>query len=266
MKSVENRYSAKRAIKSLTTMLLRLMCMVGVGVATTQGLTSCAEEENHNGVVPRKGEVTYDLTYSEELARTGDMGTFLPHSVSGIYDTANVKLISKAPLGLASISLTLGCEEDFIAIDLDQAKMLLRPQDLVSEEERNALTSKMKISVEPGITEISGFKSRHIVLTPDDTLDTDVVIDLFYAPFSGIHIEESTDYRAFIFHRDQSSKRHFPGLITAIKTRVEDKEMQIMLKSVKAMDSITAEDFKRPEGFVETSRDELIAMVDMLTR
>ena len=264
MKSVENRYSAKRAIKSLTTMLLRLMCMVGVGVATTQGLTSCAEEENQNGVIPLKGEVTYDLTYSEELARTGDMGTFLPHSVSGIYDTANVKLISKAPLGLASISLTLGCEEDFIAIDLDQAKMLLRPQDLVSEEERNALTSKMKISVEPGITEISGFKSRHIVLTPDDTLDTDVVIDLFYAPFSGIHIEESTDYRAFIFHRDQSSKRHFPGLITAIKTRVEDKEMQIMLKSVKAMDSITAEDFKRPEGFVETSRDELIAMVDML--
>ena len=235
--------------KYLAAFIVALVCMVGCKKSDFEG-------EN---IIPLKGEVTYNVTYSEDLRQISTIGTFLPRSLKGIYDTCNVKLSARAPLGLANIDIVLSAKENYATVDFDKAKLLIKLGDIIPGDMTSDMAEMTKIEFSPNVTNISGYMSNCVVLEPEIASDIDERIEIFYVPFPNSASQAEVKSTAV-----STQNLNCLGLVTAINITYDESNMMMMLKEVKPNDKVSAKDFERPAGFIEASRQDILAMIDLI--
>ncbi len=218
--------------------------------------TSC----NDYGEAPHKGEIVYDVTYSEDLRDNKDFGPFLPYTVNAIYDTCNLKIMIKAPLGLASLDIIVGKEDDFCAITFDNAKIILRMEEMLCAEDATIVAQETRIRKYSEKQNIAGHMSERLSIMPNAEDSIDNRIDFFYVPFKDNDFQY--DASSF-FDKKRNHSAKLPGLMTGLNIKYGDTNIMMVISSYKASDKISPEDFERPAGYIEMSPQDFFTMMEL---
>lgn len=221
---------------------------------------SCSGDDD--GRIPLKGEVTYELMLSDDITSSTEFGSFLPHTVKGVYDTSNVKLMVSAPMGLVNVSFVLGEKEDFVAVDFDEAKLLLTMAEFFNQDEAMTIAENLTVTEEPELVNISGYMSRHVSVTPSIEDQSNSRIDVFFVPFTGRDISNLS--AVDLFKEKLAHKKSSPGVVTAVNIRMGDSNIMMVAKKIRPLDGITKKDFQRPPGFIRANHKDLLSMMDIV--
>lgn len=221
--------------------------------------SSCSREED--AFVPSVGVATYEVTYSKDLRDNSTFGTFLPHSVTCIYDSCHAKLTATAPLGLAKIGIVLGKSGNFATVDFDNAKLLLSLNDMLGIGTEDGDGARVEVEEAGDLTDISGFMSSHLTIASRAVDQPSGSMDIFYIPFNA---EKSTGALRPVDLGEQSASALLPGLITAVNVKMGESNVMLMIKDVRRQAHIEQREFERPRGFIEASRRDIVAMCDLL--
>ncbi len=222
-------------------------------------IPSCSHEGDE--LVPSVGVATYEVTYSKDLRDNSTFGTFLPHSVTCIYDSCHAKLMATAPLGLAKIGIVIGASGNFATVDFDNAKLLLSLNDMLGLGTEDSDGSGVEVKEAGELTDISGFMSAHLTIEPRSADQAGGSIDVFYIPFGA---EKSTGALRPVDLGEKSGGPHLPGLVTAVNVKLGESNVMLLIKDVKRQDHVKPNEFERPRGFIEASRSDIVAMCDLL--
>ena len=222
-------------------------------------MPSCSHEGEE--LVPSIGVATYEVTYSKDLRDNSTFGTFLPHSVTCLYDSCHAKLTAAAPLGLAKIGIVIGASENFATVDFDNAKLLLSLNDMLGLGTEDGDGAGVEVKEAGELTDISGFMSAHLTIEPRSTDQASGSIDIFYIPFG---TEKSTGALRPVDLGEKSGGLRLPGLVTAMNVKLGESNVMLLIKDVKRQDHADSREFERPRGFIEASRRDIVAMCDLL--
>ncbi len=212
--------------------------------------------------VPLKGEVTYDISYSDDITKSSEFGTFLPHTVKGLYDTTNIKLVINAPMGLVNVSCVVSNVEDFVAVDFDNAKLLLTMSELLDLDDAKVIAENLKITEFPGSTLIAGYTSQHVCITPDLADQEETRIDVFFVPFH--ERPEGNITIADLFRAKLEKRGSSPGVVTALNIRMGESNIMLRATKIESNEKVSTKDFERPGGHILASRKDLMSMVDIM--
>ncbi len=220
---------------------------------------SC-EGEECNSVVPYCGEATYEVSFSKDLRDDQAFGAFLPHNVICTFDSANIKMEASAPLSLARTSFVVSNDESFATVEFDNAKLLISLNDLFGDLFSDQAQDNVVITVSDELVDISGYMSTHVFVTPKDDNSGSVSIDFFYIPFGAKKSVGCTDNKLI----QPSQWLRLPGLMTAMNAKLGDSNIMLVIKDFKEKESVKHDVFTRPFGFVEASRRDVIAIMDLM--
>ena len=209
-------------------------------------LPSCGGQSGRSAQIPVSGELMYEVDYSENLREQATIGAFLPHSAIGVYDSANFKISTSAPLSFAKVSLVHGLNGDFISISFNDMKILTDFSSFADMTD----TSNYKVVVKKYDTphEICGYSSRQTSFSFSDVNRGEFRFDVFTA-VDGERVSDGNN--GF-------------GLVTAFSIRFEDSNVIFLLKSVRPLETVNPEEFARPQGFIETSAKDFVALLELM--
>lgn len=220
---------------------------------------SCKGEEG-DAIVPYCGEATYEVSFSKDLRDDQAFGAFLPHNVICTFDSANLKMEASAPLSLARTSFVVSNDESFATIEFDNAKLLVSLSDLFGDLFSEDAQDNVVITVSEELVDISGYMSTHVFVTPKDDNSGSASIDFFYIPFGAQKSVGCTDNKPI----QASQWLRLPGLMTAMNAKLGDSNIMLVIKDFKEKESVSHDVFSRPFGFVEASRRDVIAIMDLM--
>lgn len=222
-------------------------------------LASCGGEPEVLG--PPVAEVTYDISYSEDLRKNPTFGDILPRTLYSIYDTANVKFTLRGPLGLGGVDIVLSHEEDFVSFMIEDLKLLLTMGNFedatgdIDDKLGHRLTDGLIFTPVNTITDIEGYPSRMLKIGTREHLDEDVAIDAFYVPTQPTNGQEVEADKLNL---------HNIGLLTAINVKRDETAIMIVINKLKPLETVDSLEFKRPEGFLETNRHDLEDIIELV--
>lgn len=222
-------------------------------------LLSCQEKKD-DSIVPFCGIATYEVSFSKDLREDQAFGSFLPHNVTCIFDSANLKMEANAPLSLARTSFVIGNEESFATVEFDNAKLLIPMYDLFGDIFSEQTQDNVKINISDELVDISGYMSTHFSVTPKDGNSDSASIDFFYIPFGAKKSVGRLDNKLIL----SSQWLRLPGLMTAMNVKLGDSNIMLVIKDFNAEESVRPDNFTRPFGFVEASRRDVIAIMDLM--
>lgn len=209
-------------------------------------LTSCGGRPGDGAQIPLSGELMYEVDYSENLREQSTIGAFLPHSAIGVYDSANFKISTSAPLSFAKVSLVHGLSGDFMSISFNDMKILTDFSSLTEESD----TSSCKVTVKK-------YDSKHKICGYNSCQTSVSFLDL-----------NGGEFRVDIFTAvdDNSGCGTLPpsGLVTAFSVRFDESNVIFLLKSVRPLEAVSPEEFERPQGFIETSAKDFVALLELM--
>lgn len=189
----------------------------------------------------------YEVDYSENLRVQSSIGAFLPHSAIGVYDSANFKISTSAPLSFAKVSLVHGHSGDFMSISFNDMKILTDFSSLTDEAD----TSNCKVTVRKYDSQhkICGYNSCQTSVSFRDMNGGEFRVDIFTA------IDDNSD---------SAPNLSSLGLVTAFSIRFDESNVIFLLKSVRPLEAVNPEEFARPQGFIETSAKDFVALLELM--
>lgn len=207
-------------------------------------LAACADEQQP--LAPAAAEVTYDISYSEDLRKNPTFGDILPRTIYSVYDSANVKFTLRGPLGLGGADIVLSHEEDFVSLVIEDLKLLLTMGDFYDEpRDGQRLTDGLLFTPVEGETDIEGYRSRMVSISARDHEDDDLVIDVFYVPSQAQRADTA------------QLNLHTMVLLTAVNIKKDETAIMIVINRLKPLEGVAQEEFQRPAGFLQTNRRDL---------
>lgn len=209
-------------------------------------LSSCGGQPGGCAKIPQSGELMYEVDYSENLREQSSVGAFLPHSAIGVYDSANFKISTSAPLSFAKVSLVHGRSGDFMSISFNDMKILTDFSSLAEEAD----TSRCKVVIKKYDSQhkICGYSSRQTSVSIRDDNGSEFCVDIFTA------VDDNSG-------RDGQPSS---GLVTAFSIRFDESNVIFLLKSVRPLEAVNPEEFARPQGFIETSAKDFVALIELM--
>lgn len=209
-------------------------------------LSSCGGQSGDSAKIPPSGELMYEVDYSENLREQISIGAFLPHSAIGVYDSANFKISTSAPLSFAKVSLVHGQSGDFMSISFNDMKILTDFSSLAELTD----TSGCNLTVKKYDSQhkICGYNSCQTSVSFRDMNGSEFRVDVFTA------VDEDSG-------RDNQPSS---GLVTAFSIRFDESNVIFLLKSVRPLEAVNPEEFARPQGFIETSAKDFVALIELM--
>lgn len=209
-------------------------------------LSSCGGQSGDSAQIPLSGELMYEVDYSENLREQSSIGAFLPHSAIGVYDSANFKISTSAPLSFAKVSLVHGRSGDFMSISFNDMRILTDFSSLAEETD----TSGCKVTVKKYDSQhkICGYNSCQTSVGFRDMNGSEFRVDIFTA------VDENS----------KCSDLQSLGLVTAFSIRFGESNVIFLLKSVRPLEAVNPEEFARPQGFIETSAKDFVALIELM--
>ncbi len=227
-------------------------------IATLFALSSIGCSGNE-ACIPTCGEVSYEVTYSNDLRSDETFGSFLPHNLSCVYDSTNILMQATAPFGFARVAFVVGDEDKFAAIDFDNAKIIVSIEDLLGKIYSDSANRNFEVSED--LTDISGFMSTRVSARLEDNNTDATSLDLFFIPFG--ECKERT-HPTDINTIDLSHWPRQPGLLTALNLNINGCNIMLVIKDFKHIDSVDHNVFERPCGYIEASQRDILAMRDLM--
>lgn len=224
--------------------------MAALAVASV--IVSC--EKSDDKPIPTCGEVSYEVSYSEDLRQIQSVGSFLPHTAVGLFGEGNLKLTTSAPLGFAKMSLICNQKDIIATLDFDEMRLMtdLTPQAL----DRDSVIKEAKVIRRSGVYDICGYPSRQTTISLKGKDGISVIFDIFSAVVDDCVPEPAE----FDIDENFFAKERDPLLVTALNIRIGDSNVILMLKSVKPLESVDPAQFGRPEGFIEAGAKDIVAL------
>lgn len=203
--------------------------------------------------IPARGELMYEVDYSENLRQLKSIGAFLPHTAIGVFDSSNFKISTSAPLSFAKVSLVHGSGGDFVSMSFNDLKILTDFSSLT--ENKLPSDSSIVVRTYEEKKEICGFMSRQTSISVYDGNGAEFVIDVFMA------IADKSDCKE---GESKILSGSGTGLVTALSIRFEENNIIFLLKSVRPLEAVNPEEFSRPLGFIETSAKDFVALLELM--
>ena len=213
--------------------------------------------------VPLSGEVTYEVSYSEDILKGSSVGNFMPRTVVGIYDTSNVKLSLVAPLGVLKCNVVLSAIDDFVTLDFDRSHFVMSLAEFLSAGDSVDIAEMVRSIYMPDV-DIAGYLSHHVRFVPLSNDSVDTRVDLFYVPT----VNSNPDCQfclADIFSRRRNRQSAFFGVVTAISVQIDDSNFMMMASKIRENNDIDVSEFSRPDGYIEASHSQLFDLYEALS-
>lgn len=210
--------------------------------------------------MPEKGELAYEIGYSENLRELQSVGAFLPHTAIGIYDAGNIKISTSAPLSFAKVTMVNGGGGLFMTLDINDMRLLtdLSPWLLNAD----SLRKNARISLADGVVEICGLPSVQTTVKYRDVNGVEFKLDVFTAVDSPI-AKDLPHLPSINTEFDGGQDVKF-GLVTALSLRFADSNIIFLLRNVRPIDFINPGEFLRPQGYIETDAMDLLALCGLM--
>lgn len=233
-----------------------LLALATIAILTLT--TACTEEAE---IVPSCGTATYEVTYSKDLRDDQSFGPALPHNLSCVFDSSNLKMTASAPFGLAKLGIYLTKNDSFVTIDFDRAKLLLSLEEFTGNASaiKDSLRN-IEIIQSNDLIDISGFMSSHVTIRSKNN-GVDTSVDFFFIPFG---CGKSCGQTEPLNLNVNSQWPRLPGLMTAMNVKFDDSNIMLVIKDVKPTEGIDRSEFERPRGYIEASRHDLMALSDLM--
>lgn len=209
--------------------------------------------------VPPKGEVFYEVSYSEGIRNLQSFGEFLPRTAVGVYDSLNVKISASAPLGFAKIFFVFNSIESFVAMDLNDIKLMSQISSSYFYED--SLCHDVKFEHFAETYEIAGIPSRRTTLKFNGAKGTIFKFDIFTALNNS---DQNLEYQEFTPNNNLFDRFSKPCLVTAVNARFGDENIILMLKNIRPVDQVKPGVFSFPDGYMEANVREVITLYGLL--
>lgn len=222
-------------------------------------MTSCTGGQQ-DVVVPEKGELVYEIGYSENLRELQSVGAFLPHTAIGIYDAGYFKISTSAPLSFAKVTMVHGAGGLFMTLDINDMRLLSDFSPWLMNAD--SLHKNVRVSFVDGVVDICGLPSVHTTVKYGDVNGIEFKLDVFTAVDSPIakDVPNLTSFNAEL----AGAQNVRLGLVTAFSLRFADSNIIFMLRNVRPIDFINPTEFLRPQGYIETDAMDLLALCGLM--
>ncbi len=224
--------------------------------STVVAWVSCTQA-NYN-VIPSSAKISYEISYSDNLLNDETIGQFLPHNAVGVYNTNGIKLTATAPFGFVRTTLVYRQNDIYATFDIDKAKFLVSFDDL-GHSSCDSLNQNKDLSALDR-QNIAGYMSDHYSVKLTDSEGEAITIDLFCIPLGADAKTGQIVVAADSANKPDGKTQDVQFLISALSISYDESNVLFLINNLKAIDELPSDEFERPNGYVETSLNDLIAL------
>ncbi len=215
-------------------------------------LSSCDEKQQPDSV-PVSGQAKYEIHYSSELRNNPLTGAVLPDKIVTRYNSDGLHFQMVGKLNTFSIDFVTTTTHSFFAMQIDKDKYVVPLEQMVEVQEAQDFANNLAIQETDSLVEVGGWMSKNVSMQYQTPFGL-ASVNAYYVPME-------SDGRELA---DMPIKK-IPGMITAMNIDFEEVNVMFSLVDLQP-DSVSNEEFAIPAGYVTTSPDEMLEVIQKLTK